>query len=135
MTSGRGRLADYICDTAVIRTDEDNGAVLDKERMGACLRHLGRNFGRQRVKLDVLWHGVADCLRCVRWYLCETQIFYILFDDKTSLMTKRCSWVRLIVRGWGAIAGLSASCARTTCCDGERAAPMKNATTIRGSLG
>jgi hypothetical protein len=49
-------------------------------------------------------------------------------------MMKRCSWVRLIVRGWGAIAGLSASCARDTCCDGGRAAPMENATTIRGTL-
>src|SRR4029077_8476451 len=37
-----------------------------------------------------------------------------------SLIMNRCSWVRLMVRGWGAIAGLSASCARQTCSDGER---------------
>jgi hypothetical protein len=30
-----------------------------------------------------------------------------------SLIIKRCSWVRLIVRGWGAIAGLSASAVKS----------------------
>ena len=62
---------DYICDTAIIRADEDYRivAILDEERMGTSLRHLGRNFGRQRVKFDVLWHGVADRLRRVRWRL------------------------------------------------------------------
>jgi hypothetical protein len=63
---------DYICDTAIIRADEDyrTVAILDEERMGTCLRRLDCNFGRQRVKLDVLWYGVADRLRRVRWRLC-----------------------------------------------------------------
>jgi hypothetical protein len=52
-----------------------------------------------------------------------------------SFMMKRYSWVRLIVRGWGAMAGLSASWARDTCCDSERAAPMENAMAIRGTFG
>src|SRR6476659_2686902 len=60
--AGRRCLVDYICDTAIIRADEDYRivAILDKERLRTCLRNLGRNFGRQRVKLDVPWHGVAD---------------------------------------------------------------------------
>src|SRR5436190_13989145 len=70
--AGRRCLVDHICDTAIIRADEDYriAAILDEERMGACLRHLGCNFGRQRVKLDVLWYRVADSLRRVHWRLC-----------------------------------------------------------------
>src|SRR4029079_8394619 len=41
-----------------------------------------------------------------------------------SLITKRCSWVRFIVRGWGGIAGLSTSWARKTSWDEERVTPI-----------
>jgi hypothetical protein len=63
-------VVDYICDTAIIRVDEDYRivAILDEERMGTCLRHLDCNFGRQRVKLDVLWYGLADRLRRGRYH-------------------------------------------------------------------
>ena len=52
-----------------------------------------------------------------------------------SLITKRCSWVRFIVRGWGGIAGLSTSWARKTSCDKERVAPIMSTTQARIILG
>ena len=47
---------------------------------------------------------------------------------------KRCSWVRLIVRGWGGIAGLLVSCARNTSSDGRRTVPKQNAAVTRRTL-
>src|ERR1700720_3698241 len=52
-----------------------------------------------------------------------------------SLRTKRCSWVRLIVRGWGGIAGLSTSWARKTSCDEERVTPSERTAATKISFG
>ena len=106
---------DHVCDTPIVQANEDDGVItfLYVIRVGASLRHLGRHFGRQRVRLNVRWHGVADRLRGILARLRQIQ-------------------VRLMVRGWGAIAGLSASCARKTCSDGERIMPKENvAATMR----
>src|SRR6478735_1213741 len=45
-------LVDNVCDTPIVRANEDDGvvAILYKKQVGSRLRHLCRRFGRQRVK-------------------------------------------------------------------------------------
>ena len=52
---------DHVCDTPIVRTNEDDEVItfLYVKRVGTSLRHLGRHFGGQGVKLNVRWHGVA----------------------------------------------------------------------------
>jgi hypothetical protein len=81
-------LVDHVCDTPIIRANEDDGVItfLYVKRVGTSLRHLGRHFGRQRVKLNVRWHGVADRLRGILPRLRQIQVLYILFDNEALFL-------------------------------------------------
>ena len=89
-TCGRrkGLLVDHVCDTPVVRANEDDGVIafLYEKRVGTSLRHLGRHFGRQRVKLNVRWHRVADRLWGILPRLRQFQVLYVLFDNESLLL-------------------------------------------------
>jgi hypothetical protein len=83
-----GLLVDHVCYTPIVRANEDDGAItfLCVKRVGTSLRHLGRHFGRQRVKVNARWHGVADRLGGILPRLRQFQVLYILFDNESLLL-------------------------------------------------
>jgi hypothetical protein len=85
---GKRSLVDYVCDTPIVGAKEDDGVItfLYAKRVGTSLRHLGRHFGRQRVKLNVRWHRVADRLRGILTRLRQFQVLYILFDNESLFL-------------------------------------------------
>ena len=108
-------------------TNEDDEVItfLCVKRVGTSLRHLGRHFGGQGVKLNVRWHG-SPIVSGASFRLRQMQVLYILFDNELLLLGQ-IDGARM-----GAIAGLSASCARKTCSDGEAIMPKENmAATMR----
>ena len=60
-------LADNVGHAVIAGTYQNNRVVFFNEKqMRSCLRHLSCCFCRQRVKLDVLRHYVANCFGRIR---------------------------------------------------------------------
>ena len=60
-------LADNVGHAVIAGTYQNNRVIFFHEKqMRSCLRHLSCCFCRQRVKLDVLRHYVANCFGRIR---------------------------------------------------------------------
>jgi hypothetical protein len=77
-----------LAELPIVRANEDDGVItfLYVKQVGTSLRHFGRHFGRQRAKLNVRWHGVANRLWGIVPRLRQIQVLYIFFDNESLLL-------------------------------------------------
>jgi len=79
-------LLNDISNTSIARTDENYLLVFDEKLVGLYLRYLRCDLGWNRVKLNVLWHRVANSFGCFGLRLRYVQILQHYFSDDKFLL-------------------------------------------------
>jgi hypothetical protein len=109
-------LFDYIGNSPITRTDEDDLIIFDEEHVGSSLRHFLHDFGWKWIELNIIRYNISGA----------EFSFCTFVSLRISLMMYSCSAVS-VRRGAGATAGGALVCACTFSPDAHKAISPANA--------